>query len=137
MVASIICEFVGSGGKEIMCKSCARKWSVQTLCKQNVRPGFVQNLCSDFCPFGQASDYTERIKRSHKPSAAHGWPLWFTVTAAAGRRQGEKSYRPHPVFDSRLARNILSRLLAHSKGQSEKNFQPLETPDVKGGQTGY
>ena len=41
MFASIICAFVGSGGKKNVCKSCARKAVVQTLCK----PNSPRNLC--------------------------------------------------------------------------------------------
>jgi len=45
MDASIYCAFVGSRGKKNVCKTCAKKQPVQTLCKQNVWPGFVQTLC--------------------------------------------------------------------------------------------
>ena len=36
MFATIMCVFLGSGGKKNVCKSCARKAAVQTLCKPTI-----------------------------------------------------------------------------------------------------
>src|ERR1035438_7694422 len=48
MIASIICALLGSSGKETLCKSCARKTAVQTVCKQIS----TRNLCKLVQQFG-------------------------------------------------------------------------------------
>ena len=57
MFASIICAFVGSSRKKNVCKSCARKPDVQTLCK----PNLPRNLCKPCAKFW--------------PALARGWPV--------------------------------------------------------------
>ena len=65
MFASIICEFLGSGGKKNVCKSCARKATVQTLCKSN-SPRNLCKPCANFTdsPAHGKKSCRHRTKRS-------------------------------------------------------------------------
>src|SRR5271157_4903546 len=71
MFASIKCAFAEILGKENVCKPCARKVAVQTLCKQNS----PRNLC--------------KLVQIFWPAVARGWP----VARPDHRREGQDSLR--------------------------------------------
>lgn len=91
MFASIICALLGSRGKKNVCKSCARKPAVQTLCK----PNSPRNLC--------------KLVQKFWPAVARGWPVARPALAARVKAASGTQNRPAIVFAGGLDRGQARR----------------------------
>jgi hypothetical protein len=79
MFASIICAFLGSGGKKNVCKSCARKAAVQTLCKLNS----PRNLCKPCAKILACRGAWLACGASRSPPEGHGSIRGLKTTGSA------------------------------------------------------
>ena len=77
MFSSTICAFVGSGGKKSVCKSCARKTDVQTLCKSKSHRNLCKLCARISSPLGRRRSHFARNQPNarHSSFEAHGEPF--------------------------------------------------------------